>query len=103
MGRTFRGSALIVSFLLLFCGFALAAEKATDESLAGSGEGEINVPPDNGSTGEGQISSADEAYEVKLKSLEEKVNQLKEKIFRSKTRLMLLQETLMHGVIAGSR
>ena len=49
------------------------------------------------------LTTADEAYEIKMKNLEEKVNQLKENIFRSKARLMLLQETILHGVIAGSK
>ncbi len=48
-------------------------------------------------------SAEDYAYEVKLKNLEEKVNELKEKIFRSKTRLMLLREQITKGVIAGSK
>ena len=40
---------------------------------------------------------------VELKNLEQKVNELKEKIFRSKARLNLLKETVLHGVIAGSK
>jgi hypothetical protein len=43
------------------------------------------------------------AYLVQLKGLEQRVNELKEKIFRSKARLNLLKETVLHGVIAGSR
>lgn len=42
-------------------------------------------------------------YLVQLKSLEQRVNELKERIFRSKARLNLLKETVLHGVIAGSR
>jgi hypothetical protein len=40
---------------------------------------------------------------VRLKALEQRVNELKERIFRSKARLNLLKETVLHGVIAGSR
>lgn len=43
------------------------------------------------------------AYRVQLKDLEQRVNELKERIFRSKARLNLLKETVLHGVIAGSR
>ncbi len=43
------------------------------------------------------------SYMVQLKGLEQKVNELKERIFRSKARLNLLKETVLHGVIAGSR
>ncbi|MCA9668161.1 MAG: hypothetical protein KC503_21335, partial [Myxococcales bacterium] len=42
-------------------------------------------------------------YNVRLKQLEARVNELKERIFRSKARLNLLKETVLHGVIAGSR
>jgi len=43
------------------------------------------------------------AYAVKLHDLERRVNELKEQIFRSKARLNLLKETVLHGVIAGAR
>ena len=49
------------------------------------------------------LKSSDDTYNIKIKTLEEKVNELKEKIFRSKARLILLQETVLHGVIAGAR
>jgi hypothetical protein len=44
-----------------------------------------------------------EGYSVQLKQLEQRVSELKEQIFRSKARLNLLKETVLHGVIAGSR
>src|SRR5262245_61313230 len=40
---------------------------------------------------------------VKLRDLERRVDELKEQIFRSKARLNLLKETVLHGVIAGAR
>jgi hypothetical protein len=43
------------------------------------------------------------AYTVRLRSLERNVNDLKEQVFRVKARLNLLKETVLHGVIAGSR
>src|SRR5437660_7738272 len=43
------------------------------------------------------------ANNVKLHDLERKVDELKEQIFRSKARLNLLKETVLGGVIAGSR
>ena len=43
------------------------------------------------------------SYELRVKELEEKVNDLKEKIFRSKSRLVLLKETVLRGRIAGSK
>ena len=44
-----------------------------------------------------------EGYSLQLKQLEQRVSELKEQIFRSKARLNLLKETVLHGVIAGSR
>jgi hypothetical protein len=43
------------------------------------------------------------ANNVRLRDIERRVNELKEQIFRSKARLNLLKETVLHGVIAGSR
>jgi len=40
---------------------------------------------------------------VRMRGLEERVNDLKEKIFRSKARLMLLRETVLSGSIAGAK
>ena len=46
----------------------------------------------------------DEAFELKVKALEENVNELKEKIFRTKARLLLLQETVLGGdITAGAK
>jgi len=42
----------------------------------------------------------EEAQKFHLKELEEKVNELKEKIFDSKTRLLLLKEQILHNIIA---
>lgn len=41
-------------------------------------------------------------YSVRLRDLEQRVNELKEQIFRSKARLSLLAETVLQGVVAGS-
>ena len=42
-------------------------------------------------------------YDLKIRNLEQKVNELKEKIFRSKARLNLLKETVLHGRISGAK
>jgi hypothetical protein len=49
----------------------------------------------------GAVTSDDPA--VRMRGLEERVNDLKEKIFRSKARLMLLRETVLSGSIAGAK
>lgn len=57
-------------------------------------EGDVQAP----------LKSGDEAYELKLRGLEERVNELKEKIFRTKARILQLQETVVTGSIgAGAR
>ena len=45
----------------------------------------------------------DSGYAVRLRGLEERVNDLKERIFRSKARLILLKETVLNGVISGAK
>ena len=42
-------------------------------------------------------------YGVKLRDLEQRINELKEQIFRSKARLSLLAETVLQGVVAGAQ
>ncbi len=53
---------------------------------------------------DGAAAAGGEAYELKLRGLEERVNELKEKIFRTKARILQLQETVVTGSIgAGAR
>lgn len=42
-------------------------------------------------------------YDVRLRNLEQRINELKERIFRSKARLSLLAETVLQGVVAGAQ
>jgi hypothetical protein len=51
----------------------------------------------------GAATTPQGSYTVRLHDLERRVNELKEQIFRSKARLNLLKETVLHGVIAGAR
>src|SRR5262249_51227388 len=39
----------------------------------------------------------------KLRDIEERVNELKEKVFQSKARLIQLQEVVLHGAISGAK
>jgi len=71
------------------------AEEAPEESTPPMGEDELS---------EAEIIQKAGAYSVKLRDLEQKVNQLKEKIFRSKARLSLLAEKVLAGPAgAGAR
>ena len=42
-------------------------------------------------------------YAVRLRDLEQRINELKEEIFRSKARLSLLAETVLEGVVGGGQ
>lgn len=42
-------------------------------------------------------------YAVRLRDLEQRINELKEQVFRSKARLSLLAETVLQGVVAGAQ
>lgn len=49
-------------------------------------------------------STADEQFELRVKGLEEQVNDLKERIFRTKARLLLLNEKVMGGeLLSGAK
>jgi hypothetical protein len=98
-------------------------EGAPAEGEGGAAAGESEAPVETGpgapgeggaageapATGEGGLTEAEiiqkaGAYSVKLRDLEQKVNQLKEKIFRSKARLSLLAEKVLAGPAgAGAR
>lgn len=81
-----------------------APEKAT--SAAGSQDSSAAVtaaaapPPTVGSDAE---KAAAGTYTVRLRDLEDRINRLKEQIFRSKARLSLLAETVLDRKIAGSK
>lgn len=53
------------------------------------------------SAGKTEVDAA--TYAVRLRDLEQRINELKEQIFRSKARLSLLAETVLQGVVAGSQ
>jgi len=66
------------------------------------------APPSDGLGGANSSSTASEggvpaAYDMALRELEERVVGLKERIFNTKTRLLLLREQILHNVIAEAR
>ena len=71
---------------------------ATGAPPAGGGQ---TAPP--AAPGDQPAPGTDAANNVRLHDLERKVDELKEQIFRSKARLNLLKETVLGGVIGGSR
>jgi hypothetical protein len=74
----------------LWCATALAAEGTPP---APEGAKSTAIP----STVPNAPATADEAFTTRVKTLEEQVIDLKEKIFRTKARLLLLQETVLGG------
>ena len=63
-----------------------------------------SAPDTQAAPGASAPSTASYAQELKLRGLEERVNELKEKIFRTKARILQLQETVVSGAIgAGAR
>jgi hypothetical protein len=77
-------------------GAARAAEGAADPAPADGGEA---AAPPPAVTAPATPQSADEKTDLKVRALEERVSDLKEKIFRTKARLMSLQEMVIGGDI----
>ena len=81
-------------------------ETATTDDPAATDD-PIGVP----AGAEGQVEQTAEreteidagTYAVRLRDLEQRINELKEQIFRSKARLSLLAETVLQGVVAGAQ
>lgn len=65
-------------------------------SLAYAQDGGVAAPAPAASPA-ADAQTADEAFTTRVKTLEEQVVDLKEKIFRTKARLLLLQETVLGG------
>lgn len=63
----------------------------TPPAAEGPTTGPVAAPPP------APVQTADEAFRTRVKTLEEQVIDLKEKIFRTKARLLLLQETVLGG------
>lgn len=107
---------------------ALATAAAAQEEAAGEEEAEASQPAETEGAEESQPSeeapAAEEpegaegettataekeeeltagTYNVRLVDLEQRINELKEQIFRSKARLSLLAETVLQGVVAGGQ
>jgi len=112
-------SVLVLFLVFSLIGTAQEAEKKVDtgkdvkESEEAGEDAAGKIPPAEkkaekaGEADEKKVekkSAADEeGYNIKLRTLEEKINALKDKIYRAKQRLSILQETVLSGAIAGAR
>lgn len=115
--RALRAVGCLLAFAALLAPALAAAQEgeggdASPEIKIKTAEGqpapeatpEVTPTPDTTAAGQevaGQEGNAD--YDLRVRELEEKVNDLKEKIFRSKSRLVLLKETVLRGSLSGSK
>ena len=78
------------------------ASAAAPASVPTDGAAQVEVQKPQDATAPVTVDSGDAAYKNKIRELETRVNELKEKIFRSKSRLAILKETVLASSIAGS-
>lgn len=79
---------------------AATTDKPVTEGAPADGTMSTTAAAPSGSAS-GEIDAG--TYAVRLRDLEQRINELKEQIFRSKARLSLLAETVLQGVVAGSQ
>lgn len=130
MRRMIALSTSVLITTVLVAGLAIAQEEEfqepteeapaeptpAEETPAEEPPGEEALPPeldDEGTAGDTTNSAARASsgsddmdagtYAVRLRDLEQRINELKEQIFRSKARLSLLAETVLQGVVAGAQ
>ncbi len=107
---TIRAAWLAVCLLALCVGGAATAQP-TDEPEPGDDEaGEEGEEGEEGEAAEEAPAPAEPepvrdelSITRELKTVEQNVNVLKEKVFRSKARLLLLEEKVIKGVVAGAK
>ncbi len=114
VNTTHGGTCFGIVFLpgLLGGGLALAQPTSEGNTTETSVEAPASVesPVESAPTGEPDAASApvtapggEHAFNLKLRNIEERVNELKEKIFQSKARLIQLQEVVLLGAISGAK
>jgi len=115
--RRVMALSLTVALVTFAAGNAAAQDAGTGTTAVtagGTGVGATAAtPPMGGATATGMPAEGAGAapagpidagtYAVRLRDLEQRINELKEQIFRSKARLSLLAETVLSGTIAGAQ
>lgn len=118
-GLLMRRVSALSSFVLVVtvvAGIAVAQDTDPTSDVPPEGPAPIGTtgeptevqPADEVATGEAVATTTAETmdagtYAVRLRDLEQRINELKEQIFRSKARLSLLAETVLQGVVAGAQ
>lgn len=83
-------------FALLLTATVASAQAETPTGAPASGQAAAGSQADVAAP----LTTSDEAFRTRVSTLEERVVDLKEKIFRSKARLLLLQEAVLGGDIS---
>ncbi len=96
--------ATLLSGIAVLSGPAVAQDAAPTGSEDGADGTSLatSAPPPAPSTADADADMDAGTYAVRLRDLEQRINALKEQIFRSKARLSLLAETVLSGVVAGA-
>lgn len=80
---------------------AAAAPTSAADAGIGASPAVTTQPPQAGAEAKPAVNAG--TYTVRLRDLEDRINRLKEQIFRSKARLSLLAETVLDRKIAGAK
>ncbi|MBW1832447.1 MAG: dihydrolipoamide acetyltransferase [Deltaproteobacteria bacterium] len=97
-----RTVALSVALLCMGVGGAFAAAQAQDAPAPNTSSDAPAAPVVAAPAAPDRTIDAG-TYAVRLRDLEQRINELKEQIFRSKARLSLLAETVLEGVVGGGQ
>ncbi len=84
-----------VALLLLLFTTPRAGEISPDATSSEVSDAGVQASPEE--------SVSDQEVNLRLRNLEEKINSLKDKVFKAKQRLAVLQETVLSGALAGAR
>ncbi|NLE47754.1 MAG: hypothetical protein GX614_05085 [Sandaracinaceae bacterium] len=100
--------AILVALALTLSLGLLETRTFADEQAAGAAPPAESVEEEGSSEGTSHDAGAEPdmeagTYSVRLRDLEQRINELKEQIFRSKARLSLLAETVLEGAVVGSQ
>lgn len=99
MGR-FLARALLIGAL----GFSFGSASAQSTGATSSGGGAAPSAPSAQTAPATTTPSMDAGtFAVRLRDLEQRINELKEQVFRSKGRLALLAETVLEGTVGGAQ
>ncbi len=79
------------------------ATTSGDEGAETTSEGEAAAPAESAPAATTAAPMDEVSISRELRSVEQNVNVLKEKVFRSKARLLLLEEKVIKGVVAGAK